>query len=63
MRIAITFIYLLLSASILIGQTVTGDLLIQNGHVLTITKGNLEETDLLIQKGKIAAIGKDLKAL
>ena len=62
MRIAITFIYLLLSASILIGQTVTGDLLIQNGHVLTITKGNLEETDLLIQKGKIAAIGKDLKA-
>src|SRR5687768_9123796 len=61
MRAAI-LICMILFASLLEAQTVTGDLLIRNGHVLTITKGDLEGTDILIQKGKITAIGKNLKA-
>ncbi len=37
-----------------------GSILIKNGTVLTITKGNFEDTDILITNGKIAKIGKDL---
>src|SRR5687768_5879482 len=55
-------ICILFSVASLQSQTVTGDLLIRNGHVLTITKGNLEDTDIHIQRGKISAIGKYLKA-
>jgi imidazolonepropionase-like amidohydrolase len=44
-----------------IGQD-KGDVLIQNGTVLTVTNGTLEETDVLIKDGKISKIGKDLKA-
>jgi imidazolonepropionase-like amidohydrolase len=36
--------------------------LIRNATVLTITHGVLANTDLLIRRGKIAAIGKNLKA-
>jgi imidazolonepropionase-like amidohydrolase len=36
--------------------------LIRNATVLTITHGTLPNTDVLIRKGKITAIGKDLKA-
>jgi len=36
--------------------------LIRNATVLTITHGTLENTDVLIRRGKIAAIGKGLKA-
>ncbi len=39
-----------------------GTLLIRNGTVLTVTKGTLEGTDVLVRDGKIAAIGKDLQA-
>jgi len=35
--------------------------LIRNATVLTITQGTLENTDVLIRKGKIAAVGKKLK--
>jgi len=35
--------------------------LIRNATVLTITQGTLENTDMLIRKGKIAAVGKNLK--
>ncbi len=35
--------------------------LIRNATVLTITQGTLENTDVLIRKGKIAAVGKNLK--
>lgn len=38
----------------------SGDLLIRNGTVLTITAGTLENTDVLIQDGKITAIGTSL---
>ena len=36
--------------------------LIRNATVLTITHGTLQNTDVLIRRGKIAAIGKNLKA-
>src|SRR6266850_685991 len=36
--------------------------LIRNATVLTITHGTLLNTDVLIRKGKIAAVGKNLKA-
>ena len=35
--------------------------LIRNATVLTITQGTLQNTDVLIRKGKIAAVGKNLK--
>ncbi|MEP6902947.1 MAG: amidohydrolase, partial [Actinomycetota bacterium] len=38
------------------------DVLIRNATVLTAAKGTLENTDILIQNGKIAKIGKNLKA-
>jgi imidazolonepropionase-like amidohydrolase len=38
------------------------DTLIRNATVLTVSHGTLQNTDILIRKGKISAIGKDLKA-
>ena len=39
-----------------------GDVLIRGGRVLTVTKGTIEKGDILVLKGKIAAIGPNLKA-
>lgn len=39
-----------------------GNLLIRHGYVLTVSHGNLEDTDILISNGKIARIGKNLPA-
>lgn len=39
-----------------------GTLLIKNGTVLTVTRGTLTETDVLIRDGKIAQIGKSIAA-
>src|SRR5262245_43596218 len=36
--------------------------LIHNATVLTITKGVLQNADVLIRNGKIAGVGKNLKA-
>ncbi|MGH9971806.1 MAG: amidohydrolase [Pyrinomonadaceae bacterium] len=36
--------------------------LIRNATVLTITRGTLQNSDVLIRNGKIAAVGKNLKA-
>ena len=38
------------------------DLLIRGGTVLTITNGDLPDTDVLIRDGKIAEIGRNLDA-
>ena len=38
------------------------DILIKNATVLTASHGTLQNTDILVRKGKIAAIGKNLKA-
>ena len=40
----------------------SGSTLIKNATILTVTKGKLENSDLLIQNGKIAQIGKNLSA-
>jgi len=36
--------------------------LIRNATVLTVTQGTLQNTDVLLRNGKIAAVGKNLKA-
>src|SRR5215468_1103566 len=41
---------------------VAGPTLIKNATVLTVTKGRLESTDVLLENGKIAQIGKNLSA-
>ena len=37
-----------------------GDVLLRGGHLLTVSDGLLESTDLLVREGRIAAIGKRL---
>lgn len=39
-----------------------GTILIKNATVMTVTKGNIANGLILIQNGKIAAVGKDVKA-
>jgi imidazolonepropionase-like amidohydrolase len=43
-------------------QVQRGNVLIKNGTVITITKGNLENTDVLVKDGKITQIGKGIAA-
>ncbi|MEM9664931.1 MAG: amidohydrolase, partial [Bacteroidota bacterium] len=52
----------LLLALLLVGSTQAQDLLIRNGTVLTVTNGTLENTDILVQDGRIARIGTGLSA-
>jgi imidazolonepropionase-like amidohydrolase len=49
-----------LTLNSVLAQQESGNLLIKNGNVLTITKGNLEATDVLVKEGKIAQIGKNI---
>lgn len=51
-----------LSAGNFIHAQTGGDVLIKNGTVLTASRGTLENTDILVTKGKIARIGKNLSA-
>ena len=52
----------------LLGATATAqtragqETLIRNATMLTVSHGTLEGTDVLIRNGKIAAVGKNLKA-
>lgn len=39
-----------------------GNVLVRGATVLTVTKGTLPDTDILIQSGKITAVGKNLEA-
>lgn len=43
-------------------QTPKGNVLIKNATVLTVTKGNLENADVLVQDGIIKQVGLNLKA-
>lgn len=43
-------------------QVERGNMLIKGGTVLTVTKGTLEGTDVLVTNGKIAQVGKSLTA-
>ena len=40
----------------------SGETLIRNATILTVTRGTLQNADLLIRDGKIAAVGSNLKA-
>ncbi|NNE14826.1 MAG: amidohydrolase family protein [Saprospiraceae bacterium] len=51
----------ILFSTCLFGQSETGDVLIKNGTLLTITQGDKENTDILIRNGKIARIQKDIQ--
>ncbi len=55
------FVFLLSISLSVTGQT-GGEVLIKNATVLTATRGTLLGTDILIQNGKIARIGKGLTA-
>src|SRR4051812_10057111 len=65
-------ITLALAASALLAQTISAQavkqqaaaapILIKNATVMTVTRGTLENTDLLLQNGKIAQIGKNIPA-
>lgn len=50
-----------LCASLVLAQE-KGSVLIKGGTVLTVTNGTLENTDVLIQDGKITKVGTSLKA-
>jgi imidazolonepropionase-like amidohydrolase len=43
-------------------QSERGNVLVKNGTVITITKGTLENTDVLVRDGKIAQVGKNITA-
>jgi imidazolonepropionase-like amidohydrolase len=53
---------LILGCIITQAQTPKGSVLIKNATVLTVTKGTLEETDVLVENGIIKKIGKNLTA-
>lgn len=54
-------ILILSTSSVAFSQT-SSETLIRNATILTATKGTLLNTDILIQNGKIAKIGKGLKS-
>ncbi len=56
--IVITFLF----AAFILNAQEKGNVLIKNGTVLTVTKGTLTETDVLIKDGKISQIGKGIAA-
>jgi imidazolonepropionase-like amidohydrolase len=49
-------------AQAVVAPRTAGPTLIKNATVLTVTKGTLQNTDILVQNGKIAQIGKNLSA-
>jgi imidazolonepropionase-like amidohydrolase len=65
MRVARLIAALALPAALTAQQPVAsaaGPTLIKNATVLTVTKGTLQNTDVLLQNGKIAQIGQNLAA-
>ncbi len=65
MRKSIVFLLLIaicmMSPTLIFAQA-KNDVLIKNAMVMTAVKGTLENTDILIQNGKIAKVGKGLTA-
>ncbi len=62
MKNKIIFLILILAISILPIYTFGQDVLIRNATVMTAINGTKQNTDILIRNGKIARIGKRLKA-
>ncbi len=61
-KILLLFV-VVLTGSVAQAQSVTpAETLIKNATVLTVTRGTLTNTDVLLRNGKIAAIGKNLNA-
>ncbi len=61
-RKILSIFILLVAFGITTATAQTGDVLIKNGTVITITDGTLENTDVLVRDGKISRIGKNLNA-
>lgn len=61
-RKSITAFTLLIAFSIAATAQDTGSILIRNATVLTITNGTLENSDVLVQDGKIVQVGRGLTA-
>ncbi|MDQ3320942.1 MAG: amidohydrolase family protein [Acidobacteriota bacterium] len=55
-------LFLLTNLSVSVFAQARQETLIRNATILTAANGTLENTDLLVQNGKIARIGKNLKA-
>ena len=65
MRVELTALALVITLPLGAQQPVasqSGTTLIRNATVLTVTKGTLQNTDVLLQNGKIAQIGRGLSA-
>ena len=62
MKNTILLFALLLSGFAGTAQVKTGSVLLKNGTVLTVTKGTLQNSDVLIVNGKITQIGANIKA-
>ncbi|NNE65681.1 MAG: amidohydrolase family protein [Pyrinomonadaceae bacterium] len=61
-RSTVLFALVLSFAAIGVAQRTSGDVLIRNATVMTASSGTKTNTDVLISNGKIARIGKNLKA-
>ena len=55
-------LFILTAANVSLNAQERREVLIRNATVLTAVRGTLENTDILIRNGKIARIGKNLKA-
>jgi imidazolonepropionase-like amidohydrolase len=62
MKNIFTILFFIAVAGAVQAQGDRGNMLIKNGTVLTITKGTLENTDVLVKDGKISQIGKNIAA-
>lgn len=62
MRIQLCCLLLCLLTSRSLAQGDAGSMLIRGGTLLTITKGTLANTDVLVKNGKIVQIGKNISA-
>lgn len=60
-KISLLTLLLLFCTLPLMAQVSTGDVLIKNATVITITNGTLENTDVLVEDGKITRIGNSLR--
>ena len=60
-KLSFLILLLLFCTQPLTAQVTTGDVLIKNATVITITDGTLENTDVLVEDGKITRIGNSLR--
>src|SRR5215218_3345652 len=62
-RLLLLLLVIAFVGSVVQAQRVTPpETLIRNATVITVTRGTLENADVLLRNGKIAAVGKNLKA-